>query len=222
MPPTPWIARVAAVERPFNAELVPLSRRKDLLATQYGNAKSPKVLVISPRGGWWYTIGPSDEAVRRTLERCGFKTSSACLVVAIDNTFVVPLPTVATVTGIYRAEALPGVLPHAREEVARRLAGVPNAWNAVAAGERGDVGIAANARDEQSAVNSAQAECAKRDRNCRIIVLGPFLVQMNNGVAQPQVPTNARGQMDLRSEYQKDAAPPQTNQTDYQKDAARP
>jgi hypothetical protein len=215
MPPAPWIVRNPAVERPFVSSLIPLARLKDPLAIRYPHEAASKAFVVSSTGHWASSHSPSaEEAMRRSLERCGFMSSSACRVVAIDNTFVIPIPTLAKAIDFYRPEALSGVAPQARDAVARRLAGVPNAWNAVAVGAGGNVGIATSAASEQSAVNGALADCAAHDRNCRIVVLGPFMVEMVQ--AQPQRPAQVQPPAQNQMGY------PKTGRTEYQKDAARP
>ena len=198
MPPEPWLVRNPAVERPFVAAEIPMidATLVERVNTGYRRASRSKGLVISPTGTWFYTSGQSgpDDAIRRTLERCGYMTASVCMVVAVDDTFVVPVPTSAKVVGFYRPEALFGVQSNARDEVARRLAGAANGWNAVAMGAGGQVGIATGAASERSAHEDALADCAKRDSNCRIAVLGPFLVETTgqaDGQAQPQAPTRS-------------------------------
>jgi hypothetical protein len=191
MPAQPWLVRNPAVEQPFVVALIPRVAHKDAAARRYQHMAYPKAVVVSQTDLVSFSTSPSgsEDAVRRSLERCGFLTASACLVVAIDDTFVVPIPTLATVTGLYGPEALPAMRPQAREEVARRLAGAPNAWNAVAVGTNGNVGIATDAGSERSAVGGALADCARRDRDCRIRVLGPFLVEMtDSGRTQPPPP----------------------------------
>ncbi len=217
LPPAPWIVRNPAVERPFVASLTPLAHQHERLASRYARMAGPKTLVLSAQGHWSSSRAPSpDEAVRRSLERCGFLTSTACMVIAIDNTFVIPIPTLAKAVDFYRPEAVSGVQPRARDEVARRLAAAPNAWNAVAAGANGNVGIATSAASEQSAINGALTDCARHDRNCRIVVLGPFLVEMAQAQAQPQRP----GQMQPPARNQ--MGYPRTGRTEYQKDAGTP
>jgi hypothetical protein len=184
MPPKPWIVRNPAIERPFVASQLPSSADwiRGRLGKSYAGSSAAKALVMSPTGRWEFSFKQSsiDEAVRRSLERCGYLASTACKVIAIDDTFVVPIPTLAKVNGLYRPGALPGVAADARDEVARRLAGAPNSWNAVAVGAGGHVGIAAGAHTEQSAFDDAMKDCAAHDRNCRIAVLGPFLVEASN------------------------------------------
>ena len=160
------------------------------------------------------------------------------MLVAIDNTFVIPIPTLAKAIDFYRPEAL-SVQPQARNEVARRLAGAPNAWNAVAVGTGGNVGIATRAVSEQSAINIALADCAKHDRDCRLVVLGPFMVEMAQVQVQAQRPAQVQTQpqrpVQVQTQPQRPAqvpAPaqnrigfpnrtgyPKTGRTELQKDA---
>jgi adenylate cyclase len=49
-------------------------------------------------------------------------------------------------------------------------------WNAVAVGTAGRPGLGLKAADEQAAVNSALADCARRDSDCHVIAIGPFTV----------------------------------------------
>jgi adenylate cyclase len=138
-----------------------------------------KVFVVAPNGGARVSFGePSPkEAMRRSLERCGYEYSQACMVVAIGDTFVVAVPTVAKVVGFYRPNALTSVQPDVRDDIARRLANANSGWNAVAVGANGQVGIKIGAGSEQAAVDGALEECAKHDRECHIAVIGPFLVE---------------------------------------------
>ena len=50
-------------------------------------------------------------------------------------------------------------------------------WNAVAVGAGGRVGVTLGGETEQSAIQGAIADCVRQDRDCRIVVLGPFLVE---------------------------------------------
>jgi adenylate cyclase len=59
--------------------------------------------------------------------------------------------------------------------VVRKLGDVMG-WNAVAVGTSGRAGLGLKAADEQSAVNAALADCAKRDSDCHVIAIGPFTV----------------------------------------------
>ena len=49
--------------------------------------------------------------------------------------------------------------------------------NAVAVGTNGRVGTRLGAGTDRAAVDGAMAECNRQDRGCRVVVIGPFLVE---------------------------------------------
>jgi hypothetical protein len=118
-----------------------------------------------------------DEAVRRALENCGTMAGVACLLVALDDTFVRPIPTTMKAVGLFHAAANPLITPQLQDEVTHRLSNAANGWNAVAVGATGHPGLALKAASEQAAVEGALADCAKQDRDCRVIAIGPFAVE---------------------------------------------
>jgi adenylate cyclase len=97
------------------------------------------------------------------------------MVVAVDEVFVVPIPALLRITGFFHAANTASILPEARDEVVRKL-GDAMGWNAVAVGTAGRPGLGLKAADEQTAVNSALADCARRDSDCHVIAIGPFTV----------------------------------------------
>jgi Adenylate and Guanylate cyclase catalytic domain len=179
MPPEPWIMRDPSVETPFTADNVPLVREttKPTIARRYGGLPKPKVLVIGPHGGFHlHNQETIDEAARRALEACGGSAGVPCLVIAVDDTFVVPLPLTMKVTGFFRAENASTIAPGLRDEVAHRLASAKG-WTAVATGADGRPGVSIKAANEQAAIDGALADCGKQDRSCRVIAIGPFEVE---------------------------------------------
>jgi DNA-binding winged helix-turn-helix (wHTH) protein len=181
MPQQPWVIHNPSVERPFVGADLPLVKAEDKerAATNYRTLARSKAYVVAPTGGrmvYWGEPSP-EEAIRRSLERCGYDSGRACMVIAIDDTFVVAVPTVAKVVGFYRPDALTTVQPGVRDDIARRLANATNGWNAVAVGANGQAGIKIGAGSEQAAVDGAVEECVKHDRECHIAVIGPFLVE---------------------------------------------
>ena len=48
-------------------------------------------------------------------------------------------------------------------------------WNAVAVGPPGTRASAMKAASEQNAINDALGDCAKRDSDCHVIAIGPFV-----------------------------------------------
>jgi TIR domain len=183
LPPEPWLVANTSVDRPFDAMNVPLvgDRTKATLAKEYGDGAKPKALALSPAGAWSSLHGQSspEEAIRRTLEWCG-RHGLPCMIVAVDDRFVVAIPTTMKVTGFFQANTNALILPELRSDVARRLGNATTGWNAVAVGTGGGPGLAVGALSEQAAIDGAVAACSARDRNCRVIAIGPFLVEPQN------------------------------------------
>jgi hypothetical protein len=179
MPPLPWVN--ASVQRPFMAAELPMASQetKDAAERRYSRSPRSKALVIAPNGRLFPTSAESgpEEAMRRSLERCGYVSKAACLVVALDDTFVAAVPTLARAIGLYRQDALFTLPIEVRAEVARRLATSNEGWQAVALGATGHAGTAVGATTERSAVDGAMENCAMHDHDCRIAVIGPFLVE---------------------------------------------
>ncbi|MGX1066237.1 hypothetical protein AB7M39_005602 [Bradyrhizobium diazoefficiens] len=101
------------------------------------------------------------------------------MIVAVDDNFVVPIPTLLRITGFFHAASNASIVADARDEVVRKLADGMG-WNAVAVGTAGRPGLGLKAADEQTAVNSALADCARRDSDCHVIAIGPFTVGPTN------------------------------------------
>ena len=122
----------------------------------------------------------ADESVRRSLENCGATLGVACMTVAVDDVFVVPVPTLMKATGFFRPPATAAIVADARDDVARKLAGASSGWNAVAVGTAGRPGLGLKAASEQDAINDALGNCAKRDSDCHVIAIGPFVGRAEN------------------------------------------
>jgi adenylate cyclase len=183
LPSEPWLVPNTSVERPFDAINVPLAGNslKNSLAKEYTGGTKSKALAISPAGAWSSLHGQSspEEAVRRALEWCG-RHGVPCMIVAVDDRFVVPIPITMRVTGFFQANTNALILPELRSDVARRLGNATTGWNAVAVGAGGSAGLALGALSEQAAIDGALADCSTRDRNCRVIAIGPFSVEPQN------------------------------------------
>jgi hypothetical protein len=181
LPPQPWIVRDASVESAFAAAEVPLvsdaSRRA--LEDEYAKARKPKALAVSANGFYspYTSVVGIEEAARRALERCGSNSGLECLIVAIDDAFVVPIPKSTKVFGISRLESIDAIAPELRGDAARRFGNSTSGWRALAIGTSGRVGIAVNAATEQAATDGALEDCRRLDRDCRVAVIGPFLVE---------------------------------------------
>lgn len=97
------------------------------------------------------------------------------MILAVDDVFVVPIPTSMKVIGLFRAAAA-AIANNSRDEVGRQLAGAAPGWHAVAVGTRGRPGLKLKADTERDAVAGALAECAKQDEDCNVIAIGSFAV----------------------------------------------
>jgi adenylate cyclase len=182
VPSLPWLRRDASIERPFAAKDVPLLREagRPRLESAFVPARKSKSLAIGPGGQFFFNSGLEtiQESIRRNLEGCGALVGVACMIVAVDDVFVVPVPTLMRPIGFFHPAASP-IAADAREDVVRKLAEASSGWNAVAIGAQGHPGLGLKASSEQNAVNDALADCAKRDGNCHIIAIGPFTVGPN-------------------------------------------
>jgi adenylate cyclase len=101
------------------------------------------------------------------------------MLMALDDVFIVPVPTTMKVTGFFRASGNSMISAAARDDVVRKLADASTGWNAVAVGKAGRPGLGLKAANEQDAVNDAMGECVKRDSDCRVVAIGPFAVGPN-------------------------------------------
>jgi len=181
MPPSPWLIRNAAVETSFAGKNIPLAseRAREFWQNRYPQAPSWKALALSPQGeGFYYQGGASeDEVIRRALESCGYTAGIPCLILAVGNSFVVPIPTTMKATGFFNPSSVAPVASNMQSVLARRFANAINAWNAVAVGANGRPGVMLNASSELDAIDVALADCRKEDRDCHVIALGPFTVE---------------------------------------------
>ena len=143
-------------------------------------AKSRSV-ALGPGGQYFMVLGAptAEDSARRSLESCGAIAGVACMIVAVDDNFVVPIPSSLKITGFFHAATNASILADQRDDVVRKL-GEAMGWNAVAVGTAGRPGVGLKAADEKTAVNGALADCAKRDSECHIIAIGPFTVGPTN------------------------------------------
>ncbi|MDA9490458.1 adenylate/guanylate cyclase domain-containing protein [Bradyrhizobium sp. CCBAU 11361] len=179
MPPSPYFRHDAMTERAFASKDFPMVRdpQKVRLENMFVPAAKSRSVALGPGGQYFMVLGASsaDDAARRSLESCGAIAGVACLVVAIDDNFVVPIPTLFRTTGFFNAASNASIVADARSEVVRKLADAMG-WNAIAVGTAGRPGLGLKAADEQTAVDSALADCARRDSDCHVIAIGPFTV----------------------------------------------
>ena len=180
MPPPPWFRSDPSIDQPFNSKDVPLVSEGTRLWIEkdYPVSRKSKALALSPRENAFRERGASsqDEAARRALEACGDMAGVACMIIAIDDVFVVRIPITMKPVGFFKIAGNALIAPGSRDEVARRLATRTNGWCAVAAGANGLVGVMSDAGNEQNAIEGALADCGRRDHGCHVIAIGPFSV----------------------------------------------
>jgi hypothetical protein len=180
MPPTPWFRSDPVIESPVTAQSIPIlgDKAKEVIERSFVPGRKPKALAISSSGIFadYSNQDSADEAARRSLEVCGGIAGVACMIVAIDDNFVVPVPTTMKAVGFFRPAGVVVIAPELRDGVANRLANA-GGWTAVAVGDSGKVGMAINAANEQTAIDGATNDCSKQDRACHVIAIGPFAVE---------------------------------------------
>jgi class 3 adenylate cyclase len=183
VPPLPWVRRDPLTERPFAVKDVPLVRDpgKARIETAYASGRKARSLAIGPVGQFFFNFGQekAEESVRRNLETCGAVIGVSCMIVAVDDVFVVPVPSLMKAIGFFHPATNPSIAADSRDEVVRKLAEAQSGWNAVAVGAQGRPGVGLKASSEQNAVNDALGECARRDSDCHVVAIGPFAVGPN-------------------------------------------
>jgi hypothetical protein len=181
MPPAPWVRRDAAIERPFVPKDMPLVRDegRERLETGYLPLSKSKSIALGPGGHAHWTFGDDskEESTRRTLEFCGEVAGAPCMIVVVDDVFVITIPRLMNATGFFYAATNSSIADDARDDLARRLNEASSGWNAVAVGTSGHPGLGLKAVSEQDAINDALGNCAKGDSNCHVIAIGPFTVE---------------------------------------------
>ena len=183
VPPLPWIRHDPSTERPFVAKDVPLARdaSRSRLETLYVPARKSKAVAVGPGGAFFFlaALDTVEEALRRALESCGAIAGVPCVIVALDDDFAVPVPTIMKAIGFFKPANTPSIAVEARDDVTRKLADAVSGWNAVAVGTAGRPGLGLKGASEQNAINDALGDCAKHDSDCHVIAIGPFLVGPN-------------------------------------------
>jgi class 3 adenylate cyclase len=183
MPPSPWVRHDASTERPFDPKAVPMARDASIvrLENTFVPGRKSKSVIVGPTGQLYFNYNQDnvDDAVRRNLETCGAVVGVACMVVAVDDVFVVPVPALMKVTGMFRSANNASIAADQRDDVMRKLTDATTGWNAIAVGSAGRPGMGLKAANEQAAINDALGNCVKRDSDCHVIAIGPFTVGPN-------------------------------------------
>ena len=183
MPPTPWVTRDPVIERPFKTSDVPLvSEETQKRLTAYLRGSSPKALALGMHGQFAHAnvkgkITNENEASRRALEICGRVSGVPCTVVAVDDVFVVPIPTKMKPVSFFRPANSSIIAAEERDNLAQRLQNSIGGWCAVAIGASGRAGLAVKKPEEQEAIDASLEDCRRKDTACRVIAIGPFSVE---------------------------------------------
>ena len=151
---------------------------KTRLENDYTPARKTKVIALGPGGQFFFSAGVEfvEDAARRNLESCGAVAGVPCMVVALDDAFVVAVPRTMKVTGFFRPGDARMISADMRDEVFRKLGEAQGGWSAIAVGAAGRPGLSLKAVNEQSAVNEALGNCVKSDSDCHVVAIGPFAV----------------------------------------------
>jgi len=140
---------------------------------QVDRGRSGRAILLQSRRG------AVEDSARRNLESCGAVAGVPCMIVAVDDAFVVPVPSTLKVTGFFQAAIGSSIAADARDDVSRKLANASSGWSAVAVGASGRPGLALKAANEQNAVNEALGNCVKRDSDCHVIAIRPVFGRTN-------------------------------------------
>src|SRR5579883_2312818 len=159
LPPQPWIRHDPSTGRPFASRDMPLIRDagKARLEAMFVPARKSRTIALGPGGQFIFNSNAEsvDESARRALESCAALANAHCMIVAADDSFVVPVPSIMKATGFFHAAANPSIIADARDDVARKLSDATSGWNAVAVGTQGRPGLGLKAATEQAALNDA-------------------------------------------------------------------
>ena len=94
-------------ERAFASKDFPIVRepQKVRLENIFVPAAKSRSVALGPGGQYFMVLGASsaEDSARRSLESCGAIAGVACMVVAVDDNFVVPIPTLFRITGFFNA-----------------------------------------------------------------------------------------------------------------------
>jgi hypothetical protein len=75
-----------------------------------------------------------------------------CKIVAVNDAFVVPIPTLMKATGFFLPGVIDAIASERREDLSLRLANATTGWNVVAIGSGGRPGLMIGVQTEQSAM----------------------------------------------------------------------
>ncbi|MBL8564566.1 MAG: adenylate/guanylate cyclase domain-containing protein [Hyphomicrobiaceae bacterium] len=179
LPPQPWVPSRHSTLQDFDVSLLPFGNEdvRTAIRGNFGSGDAQKALAISPLGkySYYWSQSSTDEAVRRTLEMCGDEYGLPCRILAINSSFVLPVPETMRVTGFFNPEIEARVAIASRPSLKQKF-GARNDWSAVATGVAGLPGFASGQSSEASAIAEAKRLCGEVDLDCRIIAISDFSV----------------------------------------------
>jgi adenylate cyclase len=181
MPPKPWLPPSGErVRSAFDLDRVPLAgpAMREALRADYLQDTPTKAVAIARTGtiGFAKRRASEDEAVRAALEYCAATTGTACAVLAVNESFVQPIPSTVKVIGLFEPERSP-LLDDAAKQRLRESYLPRGGWKAVALGN-GKVGLAAGRPNEKDAIDQALADCkAQGGEECALHAISIFTVQ---------------------------------------------
>jgi adenylate cyclase len=178
MPPAPYVpAARLSPPVPFDAATVPLIKEpaRRNLAEHYMGLPRHRALVLGPNHlDWWSPSDSAADAVRRNLQICGHLAGRPCAVYSVDDLVVVRVPQLHRVTDIFTPQEIDRLDAPGRAAVERYL--IADDWRAIAVARNGWLGIVSGRAGEAAAADDALAECRKGGDGCRLLAIGPFLV----------------------------------------------
>src|SRR5260370_37448180 len=120
LPPTPWIVHDPSTERPLVAAEVPLVHEgpRKSIEERYMRGRKSKAIAVGPGGQMFlfFNQDSPEEVARWTLESCGAVAGTACKIIAVDDVFLVPVPTILKLHGVLQTAGNSSAAGYARSD----------------------------------------------------------------------------------------------------------
>jgi hypothetical protein len=146
------------------------------IATDYLHRDDSRALAIGgERAGWAYGIASQQEATRRALERCADLSSGPCLLYALGDKLLQPLPRSRKIVSVFTFAGDTRIPRAERDELMKIYAG--RDWRAIAHGANGVWLAVADEASEEDAVRDALGKCSAKDKDCDVFAIGNFIVK---------------------------------------------
>jgi class 3 adenylate cyclase len=151
----------------------PLSER--ILASYLPAEESRALAIGNERAGWAFGIPSPQEATRRALERCADLTGAPCLLFALGDKLLQPLPRSRKIVGVFTF-AGDATIPQADRDALMKVYSGRD-WRAIAHGANGAWRAVANEASEEDAVRAVLSQCNANDKDCTVFAIGNFRIQ---------------------------------------------